>query len=294
MSHAPFHYATVAEQAALLRSKAVSPVELTRAYLDRIDRHDGRLRAYITVLSDSALRQAEDAGREIASGRYRGPLHGVPVALKDIIHVGGVPTTAGSRVMTGFVAREDSNIVRRPARFRRRYPRQGEPERVRDGRNGRPPVRHAPQPLEHRHDAGSVQQRIGGGGRRRASAPPRWDRTPAALSGAPPSSAASPASVRRTAESPVKASCRCAGRWIPSGRWPGALRTVPSSYWPSPATIQPTRRASGLPCRTIPRLHRSRRPRAQDRRPQRDDRLRRDGRGGARRGRRRGLHAAGA
>ena len=107
------HYATVAEQAALLRSKAVSPVELTRAYLDRIDRLDSRLRAYITVLSDSALRQAEVAGREIASGRYRGPFHGIPVALKDIIHVGGVPTTAGSRVMAGFVAREDSTIVRR-------------------------------------------------------------------------------------------------------------------------------------------------------------------------------------
>ena len=67
------HYATVAEQAALLRSRAVSPVELTRAYLDRIDHLDSRLRAYITVLSDSALRQAEVAGREIASGRYRGP-----------------------------------------------------------------------------------------------------------------------------------------------------------------------------------------------------------------------------
>ena len=113
MNHAPIHYATVAEQAALLRSKAVSPVELTRAYLDRIDHLDSRLRAYITVLSDSALRQAEDAGREIASGRYRGPLHGIPVALKDIIHVGGVPTTAGSRVMAGFVPREDSTIVRR-------------------------------------------------------------------------------------------------------------------------------------------------------------------------------------
>ena len=113
MNHAPIHYATVAEQAALLRSRAVSPVELTRAYLDRIDHHDSRLRAYITVLSDSALRQAEEAEREIASGQYRGPLHGIPVALKDIIHVGGVPTTAGSRVMTGFVPREDSNIVRR-------------------------------------------------------------------------------------------------------------------------------------------------------------------------------------
>ena len=112
MSHALIHYATVAEQAEMLRSKAVSPVELTRAYLDRIDHHDSRLRAYITVLSDSALRQAEEAGREIASGRYRGPLHGIPVALKDIIHVGGVPTTAGSRVMTGFVPREDSTIVR--------------------------------------------------------------------------------------------------------------------------------------------------------------------------------------
>ena len=113
MYQAPIHYATIAEQAALLRSKTVSPVELTRAYLDRIDRLDRRLRAYIAVLSDSALREAEEAGREIASGQCRGPLHGIPIALKDIIHVGGVPTTAGSRVMAGFVPLEDSTIVRR-------------------------------------------------------------------------------------------------------------------------------------------------------------------------------------
>ena len=113
MDNVPIHYATVAEQSALLRSKAVSSVELTRAYLDRIDRLDSRLRVFITVLSHSALRQAEEAGREMASGRYRGPLHGIPIALKDIIHVGGVPTTAGSRVMAGFVPGEDSTIVQR-------------------------------------------------------------------------------------------------------------------------------------------------------------------------------------
>lgn len=113
MDRIPPHYATVADQAALLRSKALSPVELTRAYLDRIDRLGSRLGAFVTVLSGRALRQAEAAEREIASGEYRGPLHGIPIALKDIIHVEGVPTTAGSRVLTGFVPGEDSTIVRR-------------------------------------------------------------------------------------------------------------------------------------------------------------------------------------
>ena len=69
---------SAAEQGRLIRTRALSPVELVRACLDRIERHDPILRAYITVCADSALEHARQAEREIAAGQYRGPLHGIP------------------------------------------------------------------------------------------------------------------------------------------------------------------------------------------------------------------------
>lgn len=107
------HWASIAELSGLLRRKAVSPVELTRAYLERIDALDRRLAAYITVTREQALAQAAEAERQIARGEYRGPLHGVPVAVKDIIYTRGVPTTAGSRVLADFVPDQDSSLVLR-------------------------------------------------------------------------------------------------------------------------------------------------------------------------------------
>ncbi len=107
------HWASIAELSGLLRRKAVSPVEVTRAYLERIDALDRRLGAYITVTREQALAQAVEAERETARGEYRGPLHGVPVAVKDIIYTRGVPTTAGSRVLADFVPDQDSSLVLR-------------------------------------------------------------------------------------------------------------------------------------------------------------------------------------
>ena len=112
MTDVPLHYATIVEQAEQVRSKAISPMELTRAYLGRIEQLDTRLGAFITVLSDQAVADAREAERAVTSGGPVSPLHGMPVALKDIIHMRGVPTTAGSRVMDGFVPLETSAIVR--------------------------------------------------------------------------------------------------------------------------------------------------------------------------------------
>jgi aspartyl-tRNA(Asn)/glutamyl-tRNA(Gln) amidotransferase subunit A len=86
------------EAAALIQQGALSPVALTRACLDRIAALDRDLRAFITVTADQALAEAASAAAEIGSGRYRGALHGIPVSLKDLIDVGGTPTTAGSAV----------------------------------------------------------------------------------------------------------------------------------------------------------------------------------------------------
>ncbi|HEV8440188.1 MAG TPA: amidase [Methylomirabilota bacterium] len=101
------------EAAALIRSRRLSPVELVQAYLDRIDRLDGTVRAYITVCRDDALAAAREAERALGSGSHAGPLHGVPIALKDQFHVRGLPTTAGSRILGNVVADEDATVVAR-------------------------------------------------------------------------------------------------------------------------------------------------------------------------------------
>jgi aspartyl-tRNA(Asn)/glutamyl-tRNA(Gln) amidotransferase subunit A len=86
------------EAASLLEQKAISPVELTRACLERISSHDETLRAFITVMADQALADAARAEKDIAKNRYRGPLHGIPVSVKDLVDVAGTPTTSGSAV----------------------------------------------------------------------------------------------------------------------------------------------------------------------------------------------------
>ena len=90
-----------------------SSVEVTEAYLRRIERHDGVLKAYITVMADRALAQARRADAERRRGARRGPLHGVPVALKDLIAVAGVRTTAGSRVLADHVSERDAHVTER-------------------------------------------------------------------------------------------------------------------------------------------------------------------------------------
>ena len=94
-----------------IRTKAVSSLEATEAYLKRIEQHDTILQSYITVTADLAREQARRADAEIAQGQYRGPLHGVPIALKDLIAVKGVRLTGGSQVLAHNIATEDSPIT---------------------------------------------------------------------------------------------------------------------------------------------------------------------------------------
>ena len=107
------HCSGIAETAAMLREKRVSPVEVTQAYLERIEALDGRLRAYVTVMREQAMAEARESERAIQAGRYLGPLHGIPVAVKDIIYTKGVLTSAGSKVLADHVPQEDSSIVER-------------------------------------------------------------------------------------------------------------------------------------------------------------------------------------
>ena len=106
-------FMTIAEAASLISEKRLSPVELTRAYLDRIERLNGRLHAYVRVLHDEALAGARAAEAEIVAGHYRGALHGIPIALKDIYDTAGVPTEGGSRLCLGRVPAEDATTTGR-------------------------------------------------------------------------------------------------------------------------------------------------------------------------------------
>lgn len=109
----PLHFKTIAELSGLIKSKKLSPVEVTKAQLDRIEKLDGRLRAYATVTADTAMDQARRAESEITGGRYRGPLHGVPVAVKDLCFTRDVRTMGGSAVMMDHVPDHDSTVVTR-------------------------------------------------------------------------------------------------------------------------------------------------------------------------------------
>ena len=83
------HYLTIGEASELLKNGKLSPVELTQAFLDRIDELDEPLQAYITLLTDSAMSEARKVEAEIQRGDYKGPLHGVPIALKDLYDTKG-------------------------------------------------------------------------------------------------------------------------------------------------------------------------------------------------------------
>jgi len=104
---------TIVELAPRLRRREISPVELTRACLDRIEKLDPALNAFITVTAESALVEARAAEIEIARGEWRGPLHGIPIALKDLIDTAGTCTTAASGLYQSRVPTEDAEVVQR-------------------------------------------------------------------------------------------------------------------------------------------------------------------------------------
>jgi aspartyl-tRNA(Asn)/glutamyl-tRNA(Gln) amidotransferase subunit A len=105
-------FASIDDLAPRIRSGELSPVELTQNTLDRIERLEPQLNAFLDVFSGSALAQAREAEAEIAGGSYRGPLHGITIALKDLIDVEGTPTTGGSTVLKDNIATSDATVTR--------------------------------------------------------------------------------------------------------------------------------------------------------------------------------------
>jgi aspartyl-tRNA(Asn)/glutamyl-tRNA(Gln) amidotransferase subunit A len=104
---------SLVEISELVRTKKVSPVELTKECLARIEKLNPKLNAFITVTAESALAEAHTAETEITRGEWRGPLHGIPIALKDIIETAGLRTTAASALLKDNVPRKDAEVVRR-------------------------------------------------------------------------------------------------------------------------------------------------------------------------------------
>ena len=111
----PQHYLSLHDVGRLIETRQLSPVELTRSMLDRIERVDVRLKSYATVMGERAMAAARVAEAEIQAGTYRGVLHGVPVAVKDLFYTAGVPTMGGMAVQANFVPDDDATVVSRLA-----------------------------------------------------------------------------------------------------------------------------------------------------------------------------------
>jgi aspartyl-tRNA(Asn)/glutamyl-tRNA(Gln) amidotransferase subunit A len=105
------HWMTASAAATAIAKREMSPVELVKALLDRIERLNPRLNAFILVDAEKALKEARTAEAEAAQGRPRGPLHGVPVGIKDIIDVSGLPTTCHSKILENNIASADADCV---------------------------------------------------------------------------------------------------------------------------------------------------------------------------------------
>ena len=106
-------YAPVTRLARWIETRAITSERLTGIYLERIKRFDGRLRSVITLTSERALERARQADREIAAGKYRGPLHGIPYGVKDLLDTKGIPTTYGAEPFRDRVPAADAAVVRR-------------------------------------------------------------------------------------------------------------------------------------------------------------------------------------
>lgn len=111
MDSAAIPFLTVAMLSQLIQQREVSPVEVVQAYLDRIDQVDSKLNSYITVCREEALEDARRAEQAIVGGSYLGPMHGIPVSVKDQMKTRGILTTCGSKILEGYVPDDDATVI---------------------------------------------------------------------------------------------------------------------------------------------------------------------------------------
>src|SRR5436853_6963111 len=106
-------FLSISELSELIRTRKISPVEITQTILERIETLNPAVNAYITVTRDLAMKAAQEAESEIQRKKWRGPLHGVPIAVKDLFDTAGIRTTAGSAVFKDRVPEQDAEVIRR-------------------------------------------------------------------------------------------------------------------------------------------------------------------------------------
>ena len=109
----PFYYLTISEISTMIKSREISSVELTQLMLNRIETVDAKLNSFITVMKQSALTSALELDNELASGKYRGPLHGIPIAIKDLLFTTNAPTTGGHAFNLDFLPTYNATVVNR-------------------------------------------------------------------------------------------------------------------------------------------------------------------------------------
>ena len=111
MDKSEIPFLSVSQLSELIKTRQASPVEVVEGYLDRIDSLNDQLFAYLTVCRDEALQAARESERALAQGEYKGPLHGVPVAVKDQLNTAGIRTTSGTPIFNDFVPDEDATVI---------------------------------------------------------------------------------------------------------------------------------------------------------------------------------------
>ena len=111
MEKANIPFLSASELAGLIQGQEVSPLEVVEAYLDRIEALNPKLYTYLTVCRDEALQAARESEQALARGEYRGPMHGIPVAVKDQLHTAGIRTTFGTPIFKDFVPNEDATVI---------------------------------------------------------------------------------------------------------------------------------------------------------------------------------------
>jgi aspartyl-tRNA(Asn)/glutamyl-tRNA(Gln) amidotransferase subunit A len=235
-------FLSAARQAVLIRDKQLSPVELVRAYLERIDRFDGRLRAYITVCREAALAEAQRAETAVMRGETLGPLHGVTYAVKDQFATRGIRTTAGSRLMADHVPDHDATVITRLTGAGGILLGKLNLTEFALGGTIEFPFGQPRNPWNTEHDTGGSSAGSGAA-------------VAAALCGVSlgedtGGSVRSPAIVPRGAWSRATAASRWRGRSISRGRSGGAWRTARCCSASSPATIRMTRSPRTVRCPT--------------------------------------------
>ena len=213
-------YLSIAEASAEIEAGRLSPVELTKAVLERIEQTDAQLNSYVLVMKESALAEAEAAEERARAGTRLGPLDGIPMGIKDLYDTAGAVTTNGTGAHRFRVPTADSHARGAAARGGRGHPRQDEHPRARDGRHDQQQALRADaQPVEPRTASPADPRAVRARRSRPARRSARWARTPAAASAGRRRTAASAASSRHTDSPRAPAWARSRTRSTTPGRW---------------------------------------------------------------------------